>query len=256
MRSFTLRCVLAASAVALTLPAGAQEPVAVPAVTAIPIVLTQTVAAGHANPGDPVVARTLQPVLLSGSRMLPAGSILTGHIVASTAFRFDVTPYATQNPSTLSIHFDTLDDRGVAVPVSLALRAIAGPVASREAQIPHGLDEIDWAPTRTLIGGDTTSSLDKTVRAPDGSIVGYNRSQGVYARLLAASSAAGSVTCDATATEQSVGDFSPDACGVYGLNGVSLRSSGAHDGTSTLTSMQRSVRLDAGTTALLETLAR
>jgi hypothetical protein len=245
---------LIASAAALAIPTLAQP---IPASTAIPIVLTKTVAAGRAHPGDSISATTLQAVLLPGARVLPAGTPLTGHIVTATSFHFDATPYAAQQPSTLSIHFDAIDEHGSTIPVSLSLRAIAGPVASHEAQIPHLLDETDWSSTRDLIGGETTSPLDKTIQAPDGTIVGYNRTQGLFAHLLAAVSPAdANLICDATSTEQSLGLFSADACGVYGLNTVSLANNGVNDGTFLLESRQRSVQLDAGTTALFEVLSR
>ena len=242
----------AACLAAFSAPAFSQ---ALPSATAIPIVLTRTVDAGHARTGDLVAAMTLQAILLPGGRVLPAGTPLTGHIVADTPFRFDATPYATQTPSALSIHFDSISDGGAAIPVTLALRAIAGPVASHEAAIPQDLDETDWPATRTLIGGDTTSPLEKTVVAPDGATVGYNRSEGIFARLLASVSTTDpNLTCDATNTEQSVALFSADACGVYGLNSIALASNGANnDGTFILESRQRNVQLNAGTTALLET---
>jgi len=246
----------------------------IPPSTAIPVVLTRSVAAGQSKPGDAVFAKTLQAVLLPHGRVLPSGTPLIGHVVASTPFAFDATPYAAQKPSVLSIHLDSIAIpstiarvssvqvaavAGAVVPVNLALRAIAGPVASHEAETPHGLDEIDWSPARSLIGGETTSALETTVLAPDGGIAGYNRGQGVFARLIASVSAdpnAG-IRCNATDTEHSVGIFSADACGAYGLNSVSLMSNGSHDdGTFVLESRQRSVKLYAGSTALLEALAR
>jgi hypothetical protein len=254
--SLTRRILLpAACLAAVSSPAFAQS---IPPATAIPVVLTRTVAAAHANTGDPVAARTLQAILLPGGHVLPSGTTLAGHIVAATPFRFNAAPYAVQSPSTLSIRFDALDEHGASLPVTLSLRAIAGPVASHEAEIPNLLDEIDWSATRHLIGGDTTSPLDKTVLASDGTLVGYNRGDGVYARLLASVSASDpNLTCDATATEQSVALFSPGACGVYGLNSVLLTGNGAANaGTFTLESRQRSVQLDAGTTALLQVVAR
>ena len=241
----------AACAAVAAMPVAAQP---IPGSTAIPIVFTRTIAAGDVHPGDAVRAKTLEAVALPGGRTLPAGSVLAGSIVAASPFQFDATPYASQRPSVLSIRFESIAGQGGAIPVNVSVRAIAGPVASHEAEIPHGLDEIDWSATRTLIGGDTTSALDKTVLAPDGSVVGYNRGEGVYARLLASVSAHDpGLSCDATSSEQAVAVFSPDACGVYGLNTIALADNGAQDnGTFVLESRQGSVRLYAGTTALLE----
>jgi len=267
--SATRRSLAALFLAALAAPGFSQ---AIPPSTAIPVALTKTIAANHAQPGDPVAARTLEDILLPGHQVVPAGTLLTGHVVASSPFVFDSTPYAVQRPSLLSIRFDRLAVPNTLAPLSpfrvsampggvvvltLSLRAIAGPVASHEAEIPHGLDEMDWSSTRTLIGGDTASPLEKTILAPDGSTVGYRRSQGNAARLLASAGASDpGLACDATTTEQSIGDFSADACGVYGLHSVVLANNGARDGAFTLESTQRSVQLDAGTTALLEVSAR
>lgn len=232
---------------------------AIPASTAIPIVLTRTVEAGQAKAGDVVTAQTMQAVFLPGGQVLPAGVTLTGHVVASTPLVYDATPYAVQKPSVLSVHFDNIAEGGTVVPVTLAVRAIAGPVTSHEAEIPHEMDELDWSGTRILVGGESTSALEKTVLAADGSVVGYNRKQGVFARLLAAErlNRGAEVRCGATETEQSVGIFSADACGVYGLNTVALMESGTGEGgTFVLASRERPVELYAGSTALLEVMAR
>lgn len=236
----------------------------IPASTAIPVMLTRSVAAGDARPGDPVLTKTIEDVDLPGGRVLPRSSVLTGRVVESTRFIFDTTPYATQKPSVLSIRFDSMAAPGGTIPVTLSMRALAGPVASHEAETPHYLDETDWSGTRILIGGENFSPLEKTVFSPDGSsIVGYDRRQGIFARLLSAASMnpESDVHCDAVGTEQSVGLFSANACGVYGVNTVFLAQNGSptagvHAGMASgiviLESLQRSVRLYAGTTALLE----
>src|ERR1700683_4042421 len=118
---------------------------ALPPSTAIPIVLTRSVEAGQARAGDVVTAKTMQAVFLPDGHVLAAGVTVTGHVVASTAFVYDATPYAVQKPSVLSVHFDNIADAGAVIPVTLAVRAIAGPVASHEAEIPHDLDEQDWS---------------------------------------------------------------------------------------------------------------
>ena len=230
----------------------------IPASTAIPVVLTHSVAAGQAHPGDPVTAKTLQEVLLPGGRVLPRGTDLTGQVVASTPFVFDATPYAVQKPSVLSIRFDTIAAPGATIPVALEVRAVAGPVASHEAEIPHSLDEIDWSGTRILVGGESFSPLEKTVFSPDGNVAGYRRPQGIFARLLAEGSVnpESNFTCEATSSEQSVAIFSANACGVYGIQSVFLAQKGSPDGASlSLASQRRSVRLYAGTTALLQVIS-
>jgi hypothetical protein len=232
-----------------------------PPSTTLPVVFTTSVTAGQARPGDPVRAKTIEAVFLPNGHVLPIGTSLTGHVVASAPFAFDPTPYAVQKPSVLSVRFDNIAKAGTTLPVTLAIRALAGPVASHEAEIPHNLDEIDWSNTHVLLGGDSISPLEKTVLSPTGAIVGYNRKQGVFAHLLAAPSinSNSDLRCDATATEQSVGIFSPNACGVYGLNTVSLANNGNdggnENGVFVLESRQQRVQLYAGTTALLEVIS-
>jgi len=229
----------------------------IPPSTAIPVVLTRSVAAGQSKPGDVVSAKTIQTVFFPDGHVLPAGTALTGHVVASVPIVFDSTPYATQNPSVLSIHFDSIAANGSTIPVILSARAIAGPVASHEATIPRYADESDWSGTLILIGGETTAPLERTVQSSAGDATGYKRKEGIFARLLSASSINpdSDARCEATNTEQSVGIFSADACGAYGLNTVSLIGNGiGQDGTFVLESHQRSVQLYAGTTALLQVM--
>jgi len=230
-----------------------------PPSTAIPVVFTHSIQAGQARPGERIVAKTSQVVLLPSGRTLPAGTALVGHIVLSEGFAFDATPYAVQKPSVLSLHFDTITANGAELPVNLAVRAIAGPIASHEAEIPHYRDEIDSTGTRVLIGGSSFSPLESAITAPNGDLTGYHRGQGVFARLMTAEDVDPNsrIRCDSTDTEQSTGIFSADACGVYGLNAVSLTANGADgQGTFVLESSRKSVELYAGSSALLQVTER
>jgi hypothetical protein len=231
----------------------------VPASTAIPVVFTQLLKAGELKPGEKITAKTSQAVFLPNGTFLPAGTAVVGHVVESTGFTFDPAPYAVQKPSVLALHFDTIAEGNTSIPVDLYARAIAGPVASHEAEIPHYRDEIDTVGTRILIGGDEFSSLEQSVVSPDGNVVGYDRKDGVFARLLAVTKGdPGSwIQCEATASEQSVGIFSADACGAYGLNTVAMAQNGGDgSGTFVLESRRQTIALNSGSTALLQVLGR
>jgi len=107
----------------------------------------------------------------------------------------------------------------------------------------------------TLIGGTAFSPLDKRIQTNDGDAIGYNRKDGVFARLIPAESSESGTTihCDGTSTEQSVAIFSPDACGVYGFGGASMPANGQDgSGTFTLAVRGRTMKLYAGSTALLQ----
>jgi len=224
----------------------------IPSATSIPVTFTHTLDAGKAKSGETVTAKTTQVVVLPGGRELPIGTTLIGHVGESTPFAFNPAPYAVQTPSVLSVHFDKIVANGATIPVSLSVRAIAGPVASHEASILHFRDETDTTGTRILIGGDQFSPTESQVLSPLGEVVGYNRSKGVFARLIATDSQNGnaSLHCAATDTEQSVAIFSANACGVYGSD-ASL-ATGKEAGTFVLTSNRETVKLYANSAALLQ----
>lgn len=229
----------------------------IPAATAIPVVFTQTIDAATAKPGEVVFAKTTQVVLLPGGQILKKGTALIGHVVESKPFLFNPAPYAVQDPSILSVQFDTVDVNGSTIPVSLSVRAIAGPVAAHEASVLHYRDESDSTGTRELVGGNQFSPIESNVLSADGNVVGYNRGQGVFAHLIAGDSSRGDLAfhCDGTQTEQSVGIFSASACGAYGMGMTSLSFARINeDGTFALKSQFETVKLYANTAALLQVI--
>ena len=220
--------------------------ITLPAQTTIPVVFTHTENAAKAKAGDVVTAKTMQVVVLPNGDQLPKGSMVTGHIVEVRPFKFDDTPYAAQQASYLSIKIDQVGKDGTG-PVVTTVRALADPISTEEALTPHGIDETDHPGTVTLIGGAHYSPVDKHVTyGVDDDVVAYNKKQGVFAHLLP-----GGADCPGTQTEQSVGVFSPDACGLYGFGSVHLSEDTA-SGTFRLASTHRTVVLYAGSAALLQ----
>jgi hypothetical protein len=243
---------LALYATAATAPA---LPQTLPQSTVIPVRFEHSLAARKAKAGDSVTAKTMQVIMLPGGGVIAKGSVIVGHVVAAQAFHFDPTPYVHQQPSLISIHFDKLQKGDAVIPVNLSVRAIANTIDSREAAYPHSTDDTDHVGMMTLIGGTTFSPLDKTIASEDGDAVGYNRKNGVFARLASSgySGPGASFHCEGTDTEQSVAIFSPNACGVYGFAGDYLSDNGQDgSGTFTLAVRGRSVKLYAGSTALLQ----
>src|SRR3984885_6237037 len=235
---------VAACAAAATVPAQSQ---ALPQSTAIPVRFEHYVDTKKAKAGDAVTAKTIQVVVLPDGRSIAKGSVVVGHVVTVEAFHFDQTPYTHQQPSMLSIHFDKLQTGDASIPVNLSVRAIASTIDSEEASRPHYLDETDSVGTITLIGGAEFTPFDKLIQSGDGDAIGYNRKNGVFARLIA------SGHCGGSDAEQSVAIYSPDACGTYGFAGDYLANSGQDGtGTFTLAVRGRSVKLYAGSTALLQ----
>jgi hypothetical protein len=243
---------LALCATAATAPALSQV---LPQSTAIPVRFVHSVDAKTAKVGDAVTAKTIQIVTLPGGMTITKGSTLVGHVVDIQAFHFDPSPYAHQKPSLISIHFDKLQTRNAVILVNLSVRAVANTIESQEAAYPHSTDDTDHVGMMTLIGGTEFSPLDKTIQSEGGDVIGYNRRSGVFARLIPSDySAAGSTLhCGGTSTEQSLAIFSPSACGVYGFGGVYMPNAGRDgSGTFTLATQRHSMKLYAGSTALLQ----
>jgi hypothetical protein len=232
-----------ASSVAL-----AQNPaLAAPAI--LPVTFTKTISANHAKVGDPIEAKTIQRVQLSGGGIIPSGTLVFGHVVNANGFTYDKTPYAHQKASTLSIHFDSVQVGGQKVPLKVTVRAIAGPIATWDSQKPQASD-MDPLATTTQIGGDQLIPSQKEVRNMDGDVVAYNKRDGVYAHLIARGD------CDSSDVEVSVSIFSASACGAYGIGNVSMAEKGTTVQPSTLTliSNHGSPEIWKHTTALLEVL--
>jgi hypothetical protein len=227
----------------------------VPPGTALPVRFVRSVDARKARPGDRVIAKTLQIVILTGGQRLAKGTLLIGHVVDAQPYHFDPETYAHQKASSISIHFDQIVDGDLALPVNLSVRALANTLQSQWAPRPHYQDETDGAGTMILIGGDKFSPFDKTVRDEGGDVIAYNRKNGVFARLLPSDDLASKtrLNCGSTSTEQSLAIFSPNACGLYGFGSVSMPHAGrSGSGTFTLVSRGRSIKLYAGSTALLQ----
>lgn len=238
------------SSVALA-QAAAPSPAAIrmDAPVTLPIVFTRSVAAKNAHAGDRVTARTTQVVRLSGGEVIPSGAKIIGHVLASTRFVYDTTPYAQQKPSALSIHFDSIDVGGQALPLNVTVRAMADPITSEQARTPINHD-IDPSGATTQIGGDQRYPWNAPVTDEDDDVVAYSRHGGVYAHLIASGS------CDGSDVEVSVGIYSASACGLYGFYRTSAEEVGspAHPSTLTLVSTHISPKIWKNSTALLEVL--
>jgi hypothetical protein len=215
--------------------------ITLPGETTIPVMFTHTVDSRKAHTGDVVTAKTMQVVLLPNGEQLPKGTLVTGHVVEARPFKFDETPYAAQQASYLSIQIDRVADS----PVPTTVRALASAESVEEALKPQRMDETDAPGTMMLVGGGHYSPVGKRVTEGQyNDIVGYNKKQGVFARLLP-----GGGGCEGTQTEQSVAIFSPEACGLYGFVDYHLA---AKDGMIRLASGHFTVILRSGSAALLQ----
>jgi hypothetical protein len=244
-------------ALAFTPALGLASPSAsIPPGTAIPVRFVSTVDANRVRTGDLVVAKTMQVVVLANGERLAKGASVKGHVV-------EVRPYSSgggadseSKASLLSIHFDQIESRTGTIPVSLYVRALADSLDSKDASIPHGIDETDHLGNLALIGGVEYSPLDKVIRDNEDDAIGYNRRDGVFAKLLASEdmTPGSNYHCEGTKTEQSIAIFAPTACGLYGFGNQFAMTESGRDGSGsfTLKSQRHSIKLHAGTTALLQ----
>ncbi len=227
---------------------------ALPPSTAIPVLFTHTIEAGKAKPGDVVAAKTMQLVRLPDGQILPKGIAVVGHVIDSRSFVFNPAPYATQQPSYIFIHFDRIVAKGLDIPLNVSVRALANTIVSYEASTPHYADETDSRGTMVQIGGDQYSPVGKELLSSDGDVVGYIRSHGVFARLIANEylTRYAGFRCSSTNTEQSVAIFSASACGLYSFDSIYMPDNGRDGGTFRLESRRQTVKLYAGSAALLQ----
>ncbi|MDE1162275.1 MAG: hypothetical protein PW792_10070 [Acidobacteriaceae bacterium] len=199
--------------------AATASPAHLPDQATLPITFTKTISAVHVKPGDVVLAKTIQDIHLADGRKVASGAVVKGHVVASTAFAYDSTPYAKQKPGALEIQIDSLEVQGQSIPLHVSLRAMASPLATESAEEPRASD-LDSLATTTQVGGDLLTPSQNEIRDANGDVVGYNKKSGTFAHLLA--NARDAVRCDAGGTEQPVSVFSASACGLYGFSQTSL----------------------------------
>lgn len=215
----------------------------------LPIEFTTNVSAKGSRAGSSFTAKTIQVVHLANGEVIPSGVKIIGHVVAATPFVYDMTPYARQKAAVLSIHFDSIEVEGGAVPLYVMVRAMADPITSEDARTPINHD-IDPSGATIQIGGDKRYPWNTTVTNEDGDVVAYTRHGGVYAHLIS------SPGCDGSSVEISVGIYSASACGLYGFDRTSAEERGSVSNPSTLTlvSTHDSPKIWNRSTALLEIL--
>jgi hypothetical protein len=234
----------------------ASTPLSIPPGTAIPVRFVRTVDVNKVRTGDKVVAQTMQVVVLANGERLVKGTAVKGHVVEVHPYHAGPVANGELKTSLLTIHFDQIESAAGTIPVSLSVRALANSLDSAEASTPHRIDETDRPGNLALIGGGEYSPFDKVIRGNHGDVIGHNRRDGLFARLLASqdTTSGSNSHCEGTKTEQSIAIFAPTACGLYGFGDQILMTEAGRNGggSFTLKSEGHSIRLYAGTTALLQ----
>lgn len=194
----------------------------IPPGTVLPVRLNHGLSLKSARPGQVVTARIMQEVLLPNKEKIPEGANMLGTIVS-------VERAGKGAKGRISFRFDTLEIHHRKIPMVVGLRALAGFMEVQSAQTPEfspgfGTPYI-WATTRQ-IGGDEVYGVGGPVTNRSSETVG----KGVYGGVLVHVRARPESECrgplDAQDRLQALWVFSSDACGVYGIQGVTIAHAG------------------------------
>jgi hypothetical protein len=230
-------------------PAGSavENAALIPAGTVLPIHLDKPISVKEAQPGHTIEASVMQDVPLPDGEKISMKAKVMGSIVSSQKD-------ADGQGVSLTFKFTQLEEKKGKLTIVTYLRAVAGFLAVRSAQMPNtGADSgspSGWA-TTILVGGD--------VRFGDGGAVRHGKEtvgKGVVGGVLGqiiANPALGCEGGDGANAPQALWVFSSNACGVYGIKGVKIAHAGKGEpiGEITLHFAKDDMKLEPGTGMLL-----
>ena len=202
---------------------------AIPPGTILPVRLNSTLSLAKCRKGQVITGRIMQDVPLSPGARIKEGSKVLGHIV-------EVTPATTGTLARISLQFDKLVSSHQTISITTNLRAIAGFMRVIEAQTPPiGPGESDvfrWL-TTVQVGGDVVYGAGGPVTAGENAnqIVGKAVNGGVLSRVRAKEGTKCRGPIDGKDSPQALWVFSSDACGIYGLEHISIAHAGRSDPT-------------------------
>ena len=236
-------------------PANSQQSLAIPSGTILPVRLNSTVSSAKCKPGQLITGRIMQDVPFPAGVKIRAGSKVIGHIV-------EVTPASPVTPARVSLQFDKLVFSHQTISITTNLRAIAGFMRILEAQTPPiGPSESDvyrWL-TTVQIGGDVVYGEGGVVTSGENAnqIVGKQVNGGVLSQVRAREGTKCRGAIDGNDGPQALWVFSSDACGVYGLEHISIAHAGRSDpaGVIVFTSDGGNLKIAGGAGMLLRVTA-
>jgi len=220
------------------------DALAIPAGTILPIRLNNSLSTSKSHPGQIITARIMQDVPLANGGKIREGSKVIGHVV-------NVSSPEDAKTEQISLQFDKVVSSGRTIPIKTTLRAVAGFVEVREAEIPtDGPTSMPIAATQ--VGGDTAYTSGGDVVNRNGADVGKSVTDGVLVQVGANSrqgrDCRGAV--DSNTSPAAMWVFSSDACGTYGLSNIRIAHAGRTEplGVIVLTSEKGQLKLpsDAG----------
>lgn len=223
----------------------------IPGGTILPVRLNSTLSSVDCRKGQVITGRVMQDVPVSPGVRIKEGSKVLGHIV-------EVTPATTSTRGGVSLQFDKLVFSQQTISITTNLRAIAGFMRIIEAQTPTmGPGESDvfrWL-TTVQVGGDVVYGEGGPVTAGENAnqVVGTKVNGGVLGQVRAKEGTKCRGAIDGNDSPQALWVFSSDACGIYGLEPISIAHAGRTDPTGViiLVSTSGSLKLPGGTGMLL-----
>jgi len=189
----------------------------VPDSSILPAELKTPLSSKNGKAGQVITARIMQDVPLLGDAKIPMGSMLSGRVTK-------VQPAAGGDGGSISFRFDTLQIGQENVHLTVRLRALASFVEVRQAQLPTGNDPANPEDTwnTVQVGGEVVYRGSGVVRSRTAGVVGrYVRGGGVLGNLDS-NPGRGCVHDGTGERAQALWVFSSDACGVYGLDNVTI----------------------------------
>jgi hypothetical protein len=225
--------------------------------TTIPVALSATLSSGKTKPGTAISARVMQDVPLPNGRKIKEGRKVMGHVI-------EVRPATSGAGASISLAVDRVLVSKPGVPVETDLRAMASVVAVEDAMIPaFGMGEsMSWsARTTTQVGGDLVYWGGGPVVSrfgPVGKPVDGGANSGVLVKVTAAPGSPCRGEIDDNHSVQALWVFSSDACGVYGLNDVTITHAGRDEpvGVIELSSTSGQLKVPSGTGMLLRVVTQ
>jgi hypothetical protein len=223
---------------------------AIPPGTILPIHLNSTISSAKTKPGQAITGRIMQDIVLSPGLKIRGGAKVIGHIV-------EVTPATAGPRARIALQFDKLVSSHQTISITTNLRAIAGFMEVRDAETPFGAGESNdnqWL-TTVQVGGDVAYGEGGPVTSGENSdiVVGKLINGGLVGQVRAKEGTNCRGVIDGNDRPQALWVFSSDACGVYGLEHISIAHPGRTDpvGVIVLTSDKGNIKIAAGAGLLL-----
>jgi hypothetical protein len=223
----------------------------IPSGTILPVRLNTALFCTKSKSRQTITARVMQGVPLPNGSKIREGAVLVGHIV-------EVIPEQSPIGASISLQFDHLRSAHKTISLITSLRALAGPMAVLEAQIPDSGpgegDVFEWMST-TQIGGDHVYGVGGPVTTADNpdDVVGTKLDDGVLGHVIAKQGTKCAGAIDGNSALQALRVFSSDACGAYGLAHVHITHAGRSSpaGLIVLSSDHGELKISGGTAMLL-----